>query len=267
MVFKSKFFIACFFHFVYNLHLEPYNALATVLFGFALTPQIITNMKFQNSRFDARFVFQFILPRLAIFFFYRLFPFTLKRLQPLPHHVAISTGIFLVCAWVLKTQTLKGVTWFVPRCLRRKQFDYLMRKPGSELEAICKPQVKKGFWTRLIDKLKLVFSRDRGHKQFSKASLKTVNLGHTSGYGELQSASSISTETGQSDQNDVEAPKDVSSEAIDPCAICLGQMDAEEMVEKGEEEYTNQVFKSFSAKYRSEYLMKTPCKHVFHVGK
>lgn len=267
MVFKSKFFMACFFHFIFNLHMEPYNGIATALLGLALLPQIATNAKFQNPHFDARFVFEYIFPRLAMFFFYRLFPFTLKNLRPLPRHVAISTGVFLACSWVLRIQATRGAIWFVPRFMRRKQFDYLLRKPGPKAEPVSESESPKGLWRRLIDKLKFIFSRDHEHKQFSKSSLKTVNLGQTPEYGELQSTSSITPETDQSSPGDVEAQEEAPSAVMDPCAICLGEMDAEELIEKNEEEYSSQVFKSYSSKYRGEFLMKTPCEHVFHVGK
>ena len=280
MFFKSKFFFLCFLHFICDKFYLPYNKVFIILFGLVLIPQIKHNMQFQSVKFNFLIVFQYIFPRLCIFIYYRIIPFNLKNFSPFRGTALISILIYFLISFVLYRQSTKNVFWFVPKCLRKKQYNYLvpkfkLQKEKNDLEKPLKLS-KLGFFNKLFRKFSFIFSKNKINKEFSKKSLKVINLQESNEYGEISTNSVLSDQTVESDCNDVEDQSNNKLNDIQKnsqfsektCSICLNCiLDTENIENQEESEYSNQIFKEYSSKYNQEYIMKTPCNHEFHIGK
>jgi hypothetical protein len=214
-----------------------------------------------------------------------LIPFNLKNLQPYPYDVFLSIGIFLTLSWVLKEQSTRGVLWFVPAFMRKKEFNYLIPKRTLLIQNEFEDQnldksEKKGILRRFLQKIKFLFVRSKIEKVYSRSNLKSITLDPNPDYGKLETDSSISglsTDQKLTEQSqETETPDDslnVSENAefhSVTCSICLCNILEDEEAQDNmidDSEYTNQVFKRYSEKYRKDYIMNTPCNHFFHIGK
>lgn len=271
--FRTKVFLICLLHFFLDQFYMPCSPVSIVLLAGVPALQILHNLKFQAYRFSARFNLYYFLPRVMIYVYYRLVPGNLKNLRPMPRIVFGSLSLFLFLIWVLYRQSVKGVWWFVPVFLRKKEFDYLVPRLGvrETLHSKKRSNSLLSFFTKLFRKVRMLFSKDQVAREFSKESLDVVNTRYSEDYGQIkQSDTSVSEDTSI---QDVEIPQETSetdqlSDSI--CSICLnsvfGEVD-EDNEDDSASDFSVQIFKEYSEKYRKDFVMKTPCGHMFHIGK
>ena len=176
-------------------------------------------------------------------------------------------------------QSTHNVLWFVPKLFRKKQYNYLVSKFQLKQEnpSLNSFNISRfGFFYRFFKKISFIFSRNKANQEFSKESLNTVNYQQTNEYGEIESCSELSEKKLQSVSNDIEDPE-LKIEEIQEnplfleitCSICLnGILDTESVINENlESEYSNTIFREYSQKYNMNHIMKTPCNHLFHIGK
>ena len=104
-----------------------YHPLLIMICSMILYPQIITNLKLQLHNFDKNYILFFVFPRLILLLYFRISNKNIENLRPYPFLCCLSLLIFLLSVIVIYLQTQYGSYFFIPRCLRWKQFNYFIK--------------------------------------------------------------------------------------------------------------------------------------------
>jgi hypothetical protein len=217
-------------------------------------------------------------------------PGNVKNIRPRPLLVLASLFLFALSCVTLYLQSVRGVVWFVPPCLRKKEYNYLLPKSVQSRNLMLQKKESKpfrisGFMRKLLSKVFFLFSRNKNDSEFSPNSLQSENFRNKNEYGEIDADSTITELSPTKEDTQEENPQHLvddeasnnSSHSETICSICLNCVfEDSEDVEAAQEEdndedmlqdFSIEIFRKYSEKYRKEYVMKTPCNHLFHIGR
>ena len=126
-IFQMNFYFVMLAYYTLMHLLFTFHPLMIMLMSMILYPQIILNLKLQLHKFDKFYIFFFIFPRFFLLLYFRSCPKNIENLRPYPILSSLSFVIFLVSVGIIYLQTQYGSYFFIPRCLRWKQFNYFIK--------------------------------------------------------------------------------------------------------------------------------------------
>lgn len=126
-LFQLKFYFLLIAYFLLMDMLLEFHPLLVLASSFILIPQIFTNLGQQLHRFDRCYILYFAFPRFLIFFYMRVTAFNVEDIRPYPFTSGLALAVLLLSMVVIYFQAHYGSFFFLPRCLRWKQYNYFIR--------------------------------------------------------------------------------------------------------------------------------------------
>lgn len=126
-LFQMKFYFLMLAYYSLMHLFFKFHPVLIMLCSLVLYPQIVKNLGLQLHQFDKAYVLLFVFPRFFLLLYFRGCFRNIENLRPYPVVSAVSLLLFLVSVVIIYLQTQYGSYFFIPRCLRWKQFNYFVR--------------------------------------------------------------------------------------------------------------------------------------------
>lgn len=125
--FQVKFYSFLILYYTFMHYLFTFHPLVILATSFIFVPQIISNLNIQIHELDKPYILFFALPRFFIYYYFRAYPSNIEGLKPYPIIMAISCLILILSILIIYLQGQYGSFFFLPHCLRWKQFNYFIK--------------------------------------------------------------------------------------------------------------------------------------------
>lgn len=295
-LFQMKFYFLMLAYYSLMHLFFKFHPILIMLCSLILYPQIIKNLGVQLHQFDRSYVLLFVFPRFLLLLYFRGCFHNIENLRPYPILSAVSLLFFLISLVIIYLQTQYGSYFFIPRCLRWKQFNYfvkievlrrtLLGDPSDSLHSSTS-KGSSGLRSILSGLFKSKSSKTKTTNEEEQASEdKTVDFS-------LMSKQSTSFKSETIENMDTEeqfirmeepqtSPKGTfgfriteesknSTDEENVCNICMESIfDSDDLVDvKDADKFDlkSKLFENLCKRYKNNHRMKTPCLHMFHTSK
>lgn len=126
-LFQMKFYSFLILYYILMHYFFIFHPILILVVSFIYVPQIISNLNIQVHQLDKSYILLFMLPRFFIYYYYRIYPFNIEGLKPYPIIMGISFLILVMSIIIIYLQGQYGSFFFLPSCLRWKQFNYFIK--------------------------------------------------------------------------------------------------------------------------------------------
>ena len=201
-LFQMKFYFLMLTYYSLMHLLFEYHPILIMISSLILYPQIVKNLSLQLHQFDKSYIIFFVFPRFFLLLYFRSCYKNIENIRPYPILSSISFLLFMLSVLIIYLQTQYGSYFFIPRCLRWKQFNYfikadqlreqLLGKPDSSLDTSNASQLS-GFKS-LLSKLFKSKKKDLNTSE-RKSDEKTFDLSIMSKDSQLKSNSQLKSDS------------------------------------------------------------------------
>lgn len=141
--FQMKFYVLmltyyCLMHLFFKFH-----PVLIMLCSLVLYPQVVKNLSVQLHQFDRPYILLFVFPRFFLLLYFRGCFHNIENIRPYPILMGISLAVFLASVVVIYLQTQYGSYFFIPRCLRWKQFNYFIKADRLRAQLLQDPHASQ----------------------------------------------------------------------------------------------------------------------------
>ena len=126
-IFQIKFYSFLVIFYMLMHYLFTFHPMVILASSFIYVPQILTNLNIQIHELDKPYILFFALPRFFIYFYFRIYPFNTEELKPYPIVMGLSFFVLIFSIIIIYLQGQYGSFFFLPKCLRWKQFNYFVK--------------------------------------------------------------------------------------------------------------------------------------------
>lgn len=157
-LFQMKFYSFLVLYYILMHYFFTFHPLLILVTSFIYVPQIISNLHIQIHELDISYIILFVLPRFFIYYYYRIYPSNIEGLKPYPIIMGISFFILIASIIIIYLQGQYGSFFFLPNCLRWKQFNYFIKlsklqdtlnKSSTTFSNSCKQEEKGSFLKKI----------------------------------------------------------------------------------------------------------------------
>ena len=166
-LFQLKFYFLLITYFLLMDMLVEFHPLLVLACSLILVPQIFTNLGQQIHQFDRSYILYFASPRFVIFFYMRVTNFNVEDIRPYPVLASLGLLVLIFSIVMIYFQSHYGSFFFLPRCLRWKQFNYFVKVTNLKEELLSKDfsqtgsqGSRKSFFGSMMSKIFRRRSRD-----------------------------------------------------------------------------------------------------------